>query len=197
VRPEEARARLAALGFGDDDVDVLAQHFLTAEGRGRIGHGVSRIEWLETWNELHPDARPERVVAAVLLNTESHIDPGALAVDLAERAADAFPAEPEPWKPGEAAPAEIAGVLGHWWSEGSEFVFSWRNGRLEARSPDDPPELEPAVFAPDGDGRFRTVSGRERGERLDVVRDADGTVTKLYWATYPFTRDPRPFSSPA
>jgi hypothetical protein len=47
------------------------------------------------------------------------------------------------------------------------------------------------VFEPDGEDRFRTVSGRERGERLRVVRDQDGAVAKLYWATYPFTRSPQ------
>jgi LDH2 family malate/lactate/ureidoglycolate dehydrogenase len=63
VRPEEARPRLAALGFRPDDVEVLADHFLTAEARGQLGHGLSRIEWLETWQELETDARPQRVEA--------------------------------------------------------------------------------------------------------------------------------------
>ena len=33
--PEEARPRLAALGFGPDDVETLAEHFLEAERRGQ------------------------------------------------------------------------------------------------------------------------------------------------------------------
>ena len=41
----------------------------------------------------------------------------------------------------------------------------------------------------DGD-RFRTVFGRERGELLRLVRDADGKVTRMYWATYPLSREP-------
>jgi LDH2 family malate/lactate/ureidoglycolate dehydrogenase len=63
MTPDEARARLAALGFRPADVEVLAGHFLDAEQRGRIGHGVRRIEWLETWDELATDARPLRTVA--------------------------------------------------------------------------------------------------------------------------------------
>jgi LDH2 family malate/lactate/ureidoglycolate dehydrogenase len=63
VRPEDARPRLAALGFADHDVEVLAAHFLAAEEKGLTGHGLSRIEWLETWETLPIDARPERVVA--------------------------------------------------------------------------------------------------------------------------------------
>ena len=63
VRPEEARPRLAALGFRDEDVETLAAHFLDAERRGLHGHGLSRIEWLETWESLPLDARPRRVLA--------------------------------------------------------------------------------------------------------------------------------------
>jgi L-2-hydroxycarboxylate dehydrogenase (NAD+) len=63
LRPEEARPRLAALGFRPDDVETLAAHFLDAERRGSLGHGLSRIEWLETWDELPVDARPERRIS--------------------------------------------------------------------------------------------------------------------------------------
>jgi LDH2 family malate/lactate/ureidoglycolate dehydrogenase len=63
LRPEEARPRLAALGFRPEDVETLAAHFLDAEARGSLGHGLSRIEWLETWDDLPVDGTPERVVA--------------------------------------------------------------------------------------------------------------------------------------
>jgi len=63
LRPEEARPRLAALGFRPEDVETLAAHFLAAEARGQASHGLARIEWLESWPELDVDARPERVVA--------------------------------------------------------------------------------------------------------------------------------------
>ena len=63
MQPEDARPRLAALGFGPEDVEVLAEHFLWSERTGRLGHGLSRIEWLETWESLEVSARPERVVS--------------------------------------------------------------------------------------------------------------------------------------
>jgi (2R)-3-sulfolactate dehydrogenase (NADP+) len=63
VRPDEARPRLAALGFGQEDVETLAAHFLDAERRGLVGHGLSRIEWLESWDSLEVDARPRCVVS--------------------------------------------------------------------------------------------------------------------------------------
>jgi (2R)-3-sulfolactate dehydrogenase (NADP+) len=64
LRPEDARPRLARLGFGAGDVEVLAAHFLDAEARGQLGHGLSRIEWLETWEALDTTARPRRVESA-------------------------------------------------------------------------------------------------------------------------------------
>lgn len=63
MRTDEARPRLAALGFDDHDVEVLARHFLAAEARGSTGHGLSRIEWLEGWGEIETTAKPERVAA--------------------------------------------------------------------------------------------------------------------------------------
>ena len=139
---------------------------------------------------------PETGVGAVALaNTTSGFDVFTLAFDLVDAAIEA--AEPEPWRPAEPPPPDIAPLLGRWWSEGTEFVFSWRDGRLEARVAGAPDWRRPAVFEPAGGGRFRTVSGRERGEWLEVVREADGSVSKLYWATYLFTRDPRPFGHAA
>ena len=63
MSPEEAGARLAALGFADGDVEVLAAHFGAAEQSGRSGHGFRRIEWLEGWTELDATARPLRLVS--------------------------------------------------------------------------------------------------------------------------------------
>lgn len=63
MRPDEARPRLAALGFRPEDVETLAAHFLDAERRGQVGHGLSRIEWLESWDALEVGAHPKRVVS--------------------------------------------------------------------------------------------------------------------------------------
>ena len=48
-----------------------------------------------------------------------------------------------------------------------------------------------SVFEPDGADRFRVAEGRERGEVLRVVRDGEGGIEKLYWATYAVTRTPQ------
>jgi len=60
VRPDE---RIAALGFSEADTATLTAHFLDAESRGKLGHGLSRIDWLETLSDLDPGARPQRLHA--------------------------------------------------------------------------------------------------------------------------------------
>ena len=61
---DAVRARLSALGFAGDDVAVLADHFLEAERRGKRGHGLARVEWLETLPGIDPTARPAKVESA-------------------------------------------------------------------------------------------------------------------------------------
>ena len=60
---EQAVARLEALGFSSADARMLADHFVDCEQRGKAGHGLSRIDWLETLPDLRPDVAPMRVVA--------------------------------------------------------------------------------------------------------------------------------------
>jgi (2R)-3-sulfolactate dehydrogenase (NADP+) len=60
VRPEQ---RIAALGFSEADTATLTAHFLDAEARGKLGHGLSRVDWLETLPDLQPEAAPRRLHA--------------------------------------------------------------------------------------------------------------------------------------
>jgi len=100
------------------------------------------------------------------------------------------PAEIRPWTPGAPAPVEYRSILGHWWSEGIPFVFSWHDGALQARYTDAPAERPPAIFqpVPERPDLLRTVSGREAGEQLRLTRDQHGVVVRMHWATYRFTR---------
>jgi len=41
---------------------------------------------------------------------------------------------------------------------------------------------------------LRAVEGRERGEVLELVRADDGSLEKLYFATYAVTRAPKAFA---
>jgi len=40
---------------------------------------------------------------------------------------------------------------------------------------------------------LKALAEPSRVAMLRLVRDADGRVTRLYWATYPFTRTPEVF----
>ena len=137
--------------------------------------------------------RTDKVGAVVLANTSAAADPGGLAVDLALRVLDDDPDPAEPWRPGPPVPPQVAELLGQWWSEGSAFAFSAKEGHLEAKPVSAARTSPPSVFAQVGPDRFRVTSGGRHGEVLRVVRRGDGAVERLYWATYPFTRDPRPF----
>ena len=55
--------RLRALGFSKADAATLADHFLDADQRGKVSHGLSRVDWLEGLPELDSTGRPERVVS--------------------------------------------------------------------------------------------------------------------------------------
>lgn len=127
------------------------------------------------------------------MNNSNSPDPAALAIDLGEALESAEPAAGEPWTPGESVPDELAGVLGHWYTEGAHVMFSVRQGALEARMAEAPKETPPAVFERVEADLYRTVSGRERGEMLRITRREDGTVLKMNWATYLVTREPLAF----
>jgi LDH2 family malate/lactate/ureidoglycolate dehydrogenase len=62
VTRDEARARLLALGLDEDAVATLLAHFEDADRRGKTGHGLSRVAWLESL-DFDPAARPTRSVA--------------------------------------------------------------------------------------------------------------------------------------
>ncbi|SCG39011.1 CubicO group peptidase, beta-lactamase class C family [Micromonospora echinaurantiaca] len=133
--------------------------------------------------------------AAVLGSSGTAAELFELTHRLLNAAVEHDPAEIEPWRPGPPAPEGVRGLLGRWWGEGFEYVFSWHDGALRARGADDPAGKPPAVFAPlpDQPDVYRTVSGREVGELLRLTRDERGTVVRMHWATYRFTRTQETF----
>ncbi len=108
----EARARLAALRLRPEHVDVLVAHFEDADRRGKRGHGLLRIEWLES-QPIDPDANP------VLLESRegfAHWDGndalGYLVLDEIVRSLVANP--PERARVVVASRCFPSGVLGYW-----------------------------------------------------------------------------------
>jgi CubicO group peptidase (beta-lactamase class C family) len=173
------------LGWG------LGVMLLREDDRVFVGHGGSMPGFLAGL-AISPK---ERSGAVVLVNTTAGTKVEDLLRKLATKVADAYPTEPEPWRPSGEVPPELEPLLGRWWSEGDEVVVRYRNGKLELRAAAAAPSLPPSVFEPAGDDRFRGVAGPEQGELLEVIRDGNGEVAKLYWATYPLTRKPQIFGA--
>ncbi|WP_341721372.1 serine hydrolase domain-containing protein [Micromonospora sp. FIMYZ51] len=138
---------------------------------------------------------PAAFGAAVLGSSGTAVELLELPHRLLAAAVEHDPADIDPWRPGDPAPESVRGLLGRWWGEGFEYVFSWHDGALRARGAGDPPGKPPAIFAPvpERPDVFRTVSGREVGELLRLTRDSDGVVIRMHWATYRFTRHQESF----
>jgi CubicO group peptidase (beta-lactamase class C family) len=141
------------------------------------------------------DGLPPGLGVAALGSSGNGVEVLNLPHSLLAAAVEHDPADIEAWEPGQPAPPELRSVLGRWWGEGFEYVFSWHDGRLRARGADDPAGRPPAVFVavPGERDVFRTESGREAGELLRLTRDPAGTVVRLHWATYRFTRGQETF----
>src|SRR5919106_6811479 len=93
-----------------------------------VGHGGAMPGFL-----AQLAVSPEDGIGAVALtNSSANAPVDALPLEPARKTAELEPGDPEEWRPAEPPPPEIAGLLGHWWSEGHQYVFRWREGRLEA-----------------------------------------------------------------
>src|SRR3954451_12468119 len=85
---------------------------------------------------------------------------------------------------GEPPPAEVEPLLGIWFMEGSQLVFRWRDGQLQAKFADSPDFMPPAVFERESETRWRIVSGWEHGELLRIEEG------RMVLSGYPVTREP-------
>jgi CubicO group peptidase (beta-lactamase class C family) len=141
------------------------------------------------------DGNPGALGCAVLASSGTAGAALDLPHELLTLAVELDPAEIRAWSPGLPAPVAYRSVLGPWWSEGFQHLFSWHDGALQARGADAPAGRPPTVFAPEADrpDLLRAVSGREAGELLRLTRDPDGTVVRMHWATYRFTRQQETF----
>ena len=182
------------------DVDGWGGAYGLGFGMGRrgdrvyVGHGGAMPGFLTGLRVR----RREGVGAIVFANASSGALSLALATDLVEAVLDAEPSLASAWVPEQPRP-DLEHLLGLWWSEGAPITFFVREGELWSRLSDDDALSETRYAAEPAEGarpsdRFRAVEGRERGELLEVVRSADGSVDRLYFATYAVTREPLAFA---
>ncbi len=137
--------------------------------------------------------RPSGTAGITLMNTTSAPDPAAVATDLLIKVLEDDPEPPTAWTPGTTIPADLAGILGTWFSEGSPSSSPSRT------APSRPPPKAPPTGSPQPSSKrspktsTAPLSGRETGELLRITRDPNGTPTTLHWATYLCTRAPLAF----
>jgi CubicO group peptidase (beta-lactamase class C family) len=131
----------------------------------------------------------DKVGVGVLTNSS-----GAALADVAKwvvrTTVEQWPVPPAPWKVEDPPPDDVVPLLGIWFMESEAFTMRWKNGKLDARFPDDPDWKPSAVIVRESDDRWRVESGWEHGEALRVERDADGNIVRLVLAGYPVTREP-------
>jgi CubicO group peptidase (beta-lactamase class C family) len=153
---------------GWDEVFGLGVECVRVDGRELWGHEGATVGF----RSILLYDRDANAGAAVLTNATQFGGARALAASLVPQGARRRVDEP--------SPPEIEGILGSWWSEGIEHRFRW-TGRLET---------DDAVFVQEAPDRFRSAQGHEEGELLRIVRAEDGEPTELWWAGYPFRREP-------
>ncbi|MEJ5915399.1 serine hydrolase domain-containing protein [Pseudokineococcus sp. 1T1Z-3] len=202
-------ARFAALLAGRDDAGVLSPQALALmrqlqvvddprSGAWGVGYGLGLQLWNVGGRRLvgHSGSMPGFVAMlqvdastgdGVVAMTNSTTGFGDLATRLLDAMVDAEPPLPAPWTPRAPAP-EVLELVGPWyWGPAPLVVRADGEGLLleglgrPARS---------ARFRPAGDGTWVGLDAYYAGERLRVVRAADGGVSHLDLATFRLTRTP-------
>jgi len=132
---------------------------------------------------------PVRRTGAVLLaNGTTGLRCDRLAVELLEALESAEGTVPTPWVPSPSVPPAVAEVLGVWHWGNTAFGFSWDRGEVAVSRLGT--GVRAHTFVPCADGSFLGTSGYHHGERLQVVRNEDGSVNHLVCETFVYTRTP-------
>jgi hypothetical protein len=132
---------------------------------------------------------PERLGGIVLVNATSGVQIGSLAADLIRIVAEHEPPLPPEWRPATDVDDELLALSGPWYWGPSAYALRVL--------PDRGLELRPLLGASRGsrfraqpDGTWLGLDDYYAGERLEIVRDASGTVSHLDLGTFVFTRTP-------
>jgi LDH2 family malate/lactate/ureidoglycolate dehydrogenase len=161
---EEALARIRGLGFDEESARVLADHFVDAEERGRVGHGLTRVEWLGGLNGLDPEARAERLASEP--GYERWDGRGALGYLTLHAVVEAqLASPPERARVVVASRCFPTGVLGYWVRRLAE------NGLVAALTATSPPRLGSPDGGPPVAGTNPLAIGIPAGDGRPVVAD--------------------------
>lgn len=162
-------------GFG------LGIQLRRVHGRRLMGHGGSVPGFVAGfWAD-----QDTRDGAVVLANATSCVDTGSTALDLLQLLAQHEPAWPRAWSPVEIHP-NVLELTGTWFWGPTPFTLSFRGKNilhLAARGGG-----RDASFHSSGADTWTGLDGYYAGEKLQVVRGTDGTVSHLDLATFVYTR---------
>ena len=153
------------------------------EGRRLVGHGGSMPGFVAGLR-VEPDTGDG---AVVLANATSGVAVDGLLQDLLRLLAQHEPVLPRPWTPAD-VPPDLLALAGPWYWGTSAFTLSVEGTdrlRLTALGAG-----RSSRFRRGPDGTWLGTDNYYAGERLAVVRAADGSVSHLDLATFVLTRRP-------
>ncbi len=162
----------------------LGFRLASSGGRSLVGHTGSMPGFLAG---LFAD-RGRRTAAVVLANGTSGLRCEGLTVDLLTELEAQEPTVPLAWQPSGDVPEAVRDVLGVWHWGNTAYAFSWTGDALVVSSLGSGVEAHRFALRPDG--ALVGSRGYHHGERLDVVRAADGSIHHLVCATFVYTRTP-------
>lgn len=162
----------------------LGLQLVRADGRRLVGHGGSMPGFVA--GLLVEPATGDGAVA--LANATSGVPISRLTSELLGTLAEREPALPRPWVPA-AVPAELLELTGTWYWGTAGFTLAVEGAdRLRLHSRDG--GSRSSRFRGGPDGTWTGADAYFAGERLRVVRHADGEVSHLDLATFVLTREP-------
>ena len=150
-----------------------------------VGHGGSMPGFIAAVY-----VSPADKVGVGILTNSSSAGLGELAKKLVAATVEQWPVLPKPWQVEAPPPDDVVPLLGIWFMEGEAFTMRWKDGKLDARFPDEAAWKPSAVLVRESADRWRVESGWEQGEALRIERAPDGSIVRLVLAGYPVTREP-------
>jgi CubicO group peptidase (beta-lactamase class C family) len=129
-----------------------------------------------------------RTGAVVLANATTGLRCGPFPVELLEALEECEGTVPPPWTPAGDVPPMVAELLGLWHWGNTAYAFSWNGTELVVTGLGRGGRMH--QFALRADGTLVGTLGYHHGERLDVVRRGDGSISHLLCETFVYTRTP-------
>jgi CubicO group peptidase (beta-lactamase class C family) len=165
----------------------LGLQLLRTGGRMLSGHTGSMPGFVATvWVSVE-----ERLAGLAMANTTSGPMIGTVAADLIRIVAEHEPPIPKPWQPARDADVDpqLLALTGLWYWGPNPFALYLRADRgLEIKPISRTGRA--SRFRAEHDGTWTGLDAYYTGEKLRVIRDADGTVTHLDIGTFVLTRGP-------